>query len=314
MRFRVSAEAGLAVAGAVVLGFMLAPRSIAQEAQSASPRAKLAFDAASVRLDDPWPGPPQRPATPHESGGPGTSDPGRITWSHQFLFVIIMRAYDLRFGDQIVGPAWLNERPLNTYTVTATMPSGTTQEQFRIMLQNMLADRFNLVLHHDTRNFGGYDLTIAKDGPKFKEWIPNPDLPRAVAKPGGLQPGQAGIEVSPQGRSPLYRFTGRGPMAELVRMLPGFMTMSNRMLEDAGSGLGSVTRIPRIADKTEQTGTYEFNLEFEGTLIPGNAPSAGGPTLFEALEKQLGLRLVKTKDVPDDVLVIDRLDKAPMAN
>jgi uncharacterized protein (TIGR03435 family) len=99
-------------------------------------------------------------------------------------------------------------------------------------------------------------------------------------------------------------------------MLPGFVANSNRMLEDAEPGPGSsvVTRIPRIADKTELTGEYEINLEFEGTLTPGYAPSAGGPTLFEALEKQLGLKLVKTKDVPGDVVVIDHLDKAPTAN
>jgi hypothetical protein len=166
VRFRLFAEASFVIAGALALGSVFVSGT---DAQSAGAPEKPVFDAASVKVDDPWPGPPQRPSTPHESGGPGTSDPGRITFSHQFLFVIIMRAYDLKFGDQIVGPAWLHETPGNKYTVTATMPPGTTQEQFRIMLQNLLAERFNLVLHHDTRNFTGYDLVIAKDGPKFKE-------------------------------------------------------------------------------------------------------------------------------------------------
>ncbi len=76
-----------------------------------------------------------------------------------------------------------------------------------------------------------------------------------------------------------------------------------------------------LPDKTGLTGLYEFRLEFEGTTaIPGAAPppavdaldpGAGGPNLFTALEKQLGLKLVKMKAVPVDLLIVDRLDKTP---
>jgi uncharacterized protein (TIGR03435 family) len=85
--------------------------------------------------------------------------------------------------------------------------------------------------------------------------------------------------------------------------------------------------MPRVADKTGLTGVYEIKLEFEGTaVVPGslpvmqNTPSAAsdpgpvGATLFTALENQLGLKLIKAKDVPVDVLVIDHVDKVPVEN
>ncbi len=60
----------------------------------------------------------------------------------------------------------------NRYEITATMPPGTTKEQVRLMLRNLLVERFHLAVHHEARNFPGYELTVAKDGPKLKESIP----------------------------------------------------------------------------------------------------------------------------------------------
>ena len=89
---------------------------------------------------------------------------------------------------------------------------------------------------------------------------------------------------------------------------------------------------PRVVDRTGLTGIYEFTLEFAGTmpLAPGIVPSAppaddagmpiandpgeGLPNIFTAVEKQLGLKLVKVKDVPVDVLIVDSADKVPTEN
>ncbi len=87
------------------------------------------------------------------------------------------------------------------------------------------------------------------------------------------------------------------------------------------------TVIPRIVDRTGLTGTYEFTLEFAGMFVlpaslagtnatgPTQAdPGEIGPTLFNALEKQLGLRLQKVKSVPVDILVVDHAHRAPTQN
>lgn len=120
----------------------------------------------------------------------------------------------------------------------------------------------------------------------------------------------------------MVRSTNRETMADFAKALGGLINMANSIPSGAPA--------PRVADKTGLAGVYEFRLEFEGTAavsgtlppIPPSAgpelitpdPGAGGPTLFTALEKQLGLKLVKAKSVPVDVLVIDRLDKMPTEN
>ena len=105
-------------------------------------------------------------------GGPGASDPTRLDWIVS-RDVLIFRAYDVE-PDQI-SPDW---RGLMTpiYEVTATIPEGTTQEQFRKMLQNLLAERFHLVIHQETKGVHAYRLGIAKAGPKLKvsEYVPPP--------------------------------------------------------------------------------------------------------------------------------------------
>jgi uncharacterized protein (TIGR03435 family) len=76
-----------------------------------------------------------------------------------------------------------------------------------------------------------------------------------------------------------------------------------------------------VVDKTGLTGKYDFTLEFAGYMGPGgafppaapDAPNTGGPSLFEALDTQLGLRLVEKK-VQHDVLVIDSISKMPVQN
>ncbi len=142
-----------------LLSLTLAPQSFAQS-----------FDVASVKIDN---GPLVPGVTGRMRGGPGTSDPGRYTATQQDLKVIITTAYGVRL-DQISGPAWFDD-PGPNFTITATMPPDTTKAQFQLMLQNLLAERFHLALHHETRNFPGYDLVVAPGGLKLKPWAPDPN-------------------------------------------------------------------------------------------------------------------------------------------
>jgi uncharacterized protein (TIGR03435 family) len=126
----------------------------------------LTFDAASVK--------PAVPPTPNgrgmimmqgPSGGPGTKDPGRIHYPNMSMKNILMNAYDVK-AFQIAGPAWLDTE---RFDITATMPAETTKEQFRTMLQNLLAERFKLTIHRESKELPMYSLVLTKSGSKMKE-------------------------------------------------------------------------------------------------------------------------------------------------
>ena len=80
-------------------------------------------------------------------GGPGTPDPGQLTYTNVSLKNVLTNAYGVK-GYQINGPKWLDSE---RFDITAKIPKGATKEQFKLMLQNLLAERFKLTLHHETK-------------------------------------------------------------------------------------------------------------------------------------------------------------------
>jgi len=139
--------------------------------QSAS---QIAFEVASVKPFDrsaPRSGPVVVGAI---SGGPGTADPNRIQAGAVTVQILLRTAYGVQ-TDQISGPSWL---PDNLYQIVATVPTGATREQVNVMLQNLLADRFKMVIHREKRSFQTWDLVIAKNGPKLKEAADSSAQPR----------------------------------------------------------------------------------------------------------------------------------------
>jgi len=227
--------------------------------------AQPAFDVASVKIDN---GEFVPGVTGRYRGGPGTSDPGRFSCTQQSLKFLTVMAYGVTF-DQVTGPAWFNDVSGDKFTVIATMPPNTTKDQFRLMLQNLLKDRFGLVLHHESRDFPGYDLLIARGGPKLKEWTPDPNAEAAAAAstrrdPDGfprLRPGERGsaLSISFQlasagggvGTPRTIRSTHRQSMEEFAKDVGGFIRTAN------GS---SDAPAPQVIDKTGLAGVYEFRL------------------------------------------------------
>jgi hypothetical protein len=117
-----------------------------------------AFEASSVK-----------PAAPDAKGsgtrgGPGTADPGQATFTGVTLSTVVMTAWDVK-PYQIQGPNWLDTEK---YDIVAKVPAGTSKEQFRLMLQNLLTERFRMALHHESKQFQGFELTIGKNGSKLK--------------------------------------------------------------------------------------------------------------------------------------------------
>ena len=283
-----------------------------------------AFEVASVKL-----APPYEPGQDNEMrGGPGTNNPERISYPRTSLPTLLAMAYEVR-SDQISGPDLLRTE---RYSVFAKVPPNTTRKQFNLMLQNLLAERFHLTLHHEQRDFQVYELLVAEGGPKMKPAPPDPDAgsaPLAPNQPPYAYPvRQPGDPMAMRTVFGMVRTAHRQTMAQFAERLGQLVNMSN------GDGvLAGDPPIAHVIDRTGLTGVFDFQLEFAGSFVPSSPVASlatergdqrppesvaasdppGGPTLFAALEKQLGLRLVKRK-VGLDVLVIDHVDRVPAEN
>jgi uncharacterized protein (TIGR03435 family) len=171
------------------------------------------------------------------------------------------------------------------------------------MLRNLLVERFHLVAHKEEREFPAYDLTVAKNGPKLKEWVESPATPALPAlRPeefAGLRRDSDGFPQMPGGRSGIVMgFTGAGR----VHLVAVQQTIAQ--LIDRGRLIGDP-----ITDKTGLTGKYDFTLDFDREA----SVDSSGPGLFAAIQQQLGLKL-EEKKVPVGVVVIDHIEKVPAEN
>jgi uncharacterized protein (TIGR03435 family) len=222
------------------------------------------FDVASVKV------------TSHGRGPDGWShswinvpSPGRLEGVNASMEECIRWAYDVR-EYQIAGPSWLNADDA-CYDIEAKTSPDTTKADMRVMLQNLLADRFKLALHHEERALPVYELVVAKNGPK-------PTL-----KPAG------------------------GDEHAGTRSIGGHVTATQISMKEFANQLARWTKIP-VYDKTGLAGLFTFKLDYEG-----DNHEEGMPTLFTALQEQLGLKLESSK-APVDVLVIEHVERIPSGN
>jgi len=181
--------------------------------------ASPTFEVASVKPAEPQPPGQMRIRM---GGGPGTPDPGQLTYTNVSLRNILMNAYAVK-GYQINGPKWLDSE---RFDIVAKVPKGATTEQFRQMLQNLLAERFKLALHHETKELPMYALVVGKGGAKLKESVEDGDAAGAGALP--LPPGSDGagpvmgrMRVGPDGTPHLP--PGAAKNGLIVMMMNGRM-------------------------------------------------------------------------------------------
>jgi uncharacterized protein (TIGR03435 family) len=307
------------LAAATHVGVMNVSSARAQPPQGKSESApKLEFEVASVRPSGPLPR--GMILAGRISGGPGTNDPERITYEYVPFQQLVMAAYGVQLY-QIRGPDWVvpgDLRGAARFDVSVKVPPGATKEQAATMLQNLLAERFQLTLHHEAAQFSGYALVVAKGGPKLKESRgPVEESERARLAAGGkLNPGSnMGGDVNRDG---VVRLRFRDyPLFDLTQQV-------------------SFALSAHLVDRTGLAGKYDFTLEFtvpENGLIvgiqaalplspgqtaplyrePGPAEQDGVAIVSAAMEKQLGLKLEATK-ITMDTLVIDHVDKTPTDN
>lgn len=270
------------------------------------------FEIASVKPAS------QESEGPSVRGGPGTSDPGRITQPHTTLLRLIHNAYSPGGAedplhsldwDQISGPAWLSTE---LYAVDAKLPPGTTKEALRLMWQALLAERFHLQVHFITREFTVYELVVGKNGPKLRKTGSGPDKP-PPGFPVVAQGAHRGMSVAPP-RTLRYTFRDSS-ISDFAQLLAWPLT------EQGSQVYAGAFTVAKVLDKTGLDGKYDFTFEFAGYMYAGGAyppPLTDGasdtaPTLFEALQQQLGLRLDRTR-ARLNVLVVDHADRVPTPN
>ena len=313
-----------------ILPFFLSAAAFPQ-----APAPPLTFEVASVKPSLPPSGDRRVFTFGGGRGGPGSNDPGRLTFMNTTLMNLITQAYNVK-NYQVTAPAWIETE---RYDVLAKLPETNqpvTKEQSAIMLQNLLADRFHLTLHHDSKEFQGFELVVGKNGSKLKESSPEDaafDQNTPPQNPGGAPP------PPPQRDANGFMKMDRPGLAVMMQMSPKGMVSKMtaraqtipRLLDIIGSQLNKP-----LSDKTGLTGKYDFTLEYAaeipvGMMIAaggppppppppgGGQPSAGdtpddlAPALPTAIQQQLGLRL-DAKKVKLDVLIIDGADRVPTEN
>jgi uncharacterized protein (TIGR03435 family) len=208
----------------------------------------------------------------------------RFTTSNTSLEMLILWAYDIR-KDRLFGkPKWLDSIKFDVVANAPAGPANTTPVigQMRLMMQSLLAARFNLAAHRETKDLPLYDLVVAKTGPKV-------ELTEAVAGP-----------VS--ARNP-FSMTGRG-------VLSGTRVSADMLAKVLSEQLGHA-----VEDRTGLKGVFDFTLQWApdtDTQFDGAGPPTGA-SIFTAIQEQLGLKLEPRKG-PVEVLVIDRVDNTPTGN
>jgi uncharacterized protein (TIGR03435 family) len=281
-----------AVAGPLLFR-LVNPRPVSAQAPPTTPEPS--FEVASIKPD----------RSGERRCGFGLQ-PARFTTTNVTAKMLITFAYNVRDFQVAGGSPWIDSE---AYDIDAKeedsvverlqkLSNGQKREQIGLMVQSLLADRFKLKVTHGTKDLPVYALVVAKNGPKLQ-----------AAKGGDTHTN--GINV-PNGRAHAVllnwgtgQITGRGiPMTELAEVLS----------QQTGR---------TVLDRTGLKGKYNFSLRWNpddsGTTAPGQPgagpqpdnpppPDSSGPSIFTAIQEQLGLKLESTKG-PVEVLVIEHIER-----
>ncbi len=217
----------------------------------------------------------------------------------QFL---ALRAWELQFNEFVGSstslPKWVGE---DRFDIQARAAGKPTTDEMRLMMQALLADRFGLVVHKETRQVPVFAMV---------PWKPGMTGPRLRPHPAA---DTCSRDTQVEGYPPVC-----GVIAHLAASAPGRLSFGGRSvtMEALASSLPTQTgmaMLPRpVTDETGLGGTYDFAMEWTPATQDGSVPEAGGPSFEQALKEQLGLRL-ESKKGPVEVLVIDHVE-LPTAN
>jgi len=274
--------------------------------------AKYEYDVVSIKVLD--------PELRGVDVGTGYAADG-LTAHGVRMFWMFRNAYGVTKPEIVGAPAWFDD---TRFSIDARLDPAMSAELQKLspnqlkearmqMLQAMLADRFGLKCHVETRELPAYFLTVAKGGPKLQDakadYVGKKDLP----------------DINGKRYSDFVNMEFTGLQSTLVGQAATMKTLTEFLSQWALSLSGENAK--PVVDKTGLTGVYDFEVNFSrqaDMAAPGGAdPSgaqpqmaneygAGGPSLFKALQDTLGLKMEAGKG-PVRVIVIDHVEK-PSAN
>ena len=274
-RFLLFAAAFLAV---------MSPRASCQQAKPQL--TPLKFDVVSVKPDK----------SDHFAHIDDTGDGDGIAFRNMPLNWIILYAYDLRDLSLLLGsPDWVKS---NKYDIQAKVGESDllafhklTKDQRRLMLQDILADRFKMKVHGESKETSVYALVVAKNGPQLKKVEPDEKRVTGIEnKDGTIVQGQL-----------------------LYSRRPGQIIGQEVPMELLAKSLSGLAGRP-VIDNTGITGVYDFKLEWQPDHSPPRgepgeiATDPSAPSIFSALQEQLGLKLESQK-VAIPMIVIDHIEE-----
>jgi len=258
----------------------------AAAALAQQPAPKIAFEVVSIKAPEPQPMNQIRMSR--------NSDPGRVRFGYFSLKDYIRVAYRVK-DFQIEGPEWMETA---RFDVEGKFPEGATEAQVPEMLQSMLADRFKLTTHRETKEHAIYALVPAKGGPRLKK--AEPPAPGATGPRGGGM----NVQIDESGAH--------------LKAASATLSMISEMLS-------RFSELP-VVDKTGIEGDYQFDLVMSPETLRGiramgggdHGPAEGGAspegagTIHEAVQKY-GLKLERRK-APMEIIIVDRVEKLPTEN
>jgi len=225
--------------------------------------AQQAFEVASIKAADP------------DQAMSITRSGNRLTFSNYSVEMLILWAYDIRSERLLGAPKGLDSARYDIVAIAA--PGAPVLGRLNLMMQSLLAERFRLVVHKESRELPYYALVVDKNGPKVH-----------VEKPAG-----------PVGQNP-FGMTASGH-------LTGTQVSADMLAKVLTDQMGRF-----VEDRTGLAGVFDFTLDW----VPDtNSQTAldSGPSIFTAVKEQLGLRLDAVKG-PVEVVVIDRVETTASEN
>ena len=309
----------------VCAGLVLAASSLLGQTTAAAPT----FDVASIK--------PSEPITPAmvQAGRIHAGmkiDGARVDIGNFTLLQLITKAYDVKTY-QVQGPSWMTP-VAQRFDIVANLPAGATKEQVPQMLQALLAERFKLVIHRDTKEHNVYALVVAKGGTKFKE-TQGPSPAGDGAAPNPAITGSSSVTINQSKGGAAEVSDGAGLRQRMIPSADGKsirFEISKASMALLAEGLSPLVDRP-IVDMTELKGNYDLAFEVSrqellnlaraaGANVPASAPDASatpadaasdpGNSIFTAIQS-LGLKLEPRK-APLLMIVVDQVEKMPTDN
>ena len=239
-----------------------------------SAAAPQAFDVASVK--------PSTPGPSVDKGGPRETieiHPGSLNMRNVSLSSAVQWAYDVR-DFQVSGPGWM---AAERYDIAAKAVGPAPPAQLRLMLRTLVADRFQLALHSETKELPVYALVVAKGGPKLHE----------------------------------AKGEGEGNVLPGLDFRDGAIVFQNRSMHDLAkqpSGKPFSMDHP-VIDKTGLNAAYDFSLKLAGSNaeLKGLFQAEMDPSVLTGILQEIGLKLEPQRS-PVEILIVDHAEKVPTGN